>query len=110
MRAIGRYYQKSPTFPVLFSSCCYSNYVNGSCHYQPNSETLTGGTCVPPLPYMTNIPVYRARKRETKRMVVQRISTIEDKLKRHRRKARIWRRAVKRLAEELIHAPEPSLA
>jgi hypothetical protein len=41
---------------------------------------------------------------------VNRISTIEDKLKRHRRKARIWRRAVKRLAEELITAPAPAIA
>jgi hypothetical protein len=59
---------------------------------------------------MTNIPTYRGRVREQRRITVHRISTIEDKLKRHRRKARIWRRAVKRLAEELIATTEPAMA
>lgn len=45
--------------------------------------------------------VHRGPTRESKRAYSHRISTIEDKLKRHRRKARIWRRAVKRLAQNV---------
>ena len=41
---------------------------------------------------------FRARKREPKRIVESRISTPEDKLRRHKNKERIWRRAVIRLA------------
>lgn len=46
-------------------------------------------------------PVHRGPTRESKRVYSHRISTIDDKLKRHRRKARIWRRAVKRLAQNV---------
>lgn len=54
--------------------------------------------------------VHRGTTRESKRNRVNRISTIDDKLKRHRRKARIWRRAVKRLARQLIETQEPIMA
>jgi hypothetical protein len=46
--------------------------------------------------------VYRgSRPREAKRIAPIRISTLEDKYRRHKNKARIWRRAVKRLSREL---------
>ncbi|MGH7175077.1 MAG: hypothetical protein ACREGR_01820 [Minisyncoccia bacterium] len=46
--------------------------------------------------------VYRgAKPREAKRVQAIRVSTLEDKYRRHRNKARIWRRAVKRLSQEL---------
>jgi len=54
---------------------------------------------------------HRGSTRESKRTYLHRISTINDKLRRHRRKARIWRRAVKRLAHEVTLGPgEASLA
>ena len=55
---------------------------------------------------MTNITTPKSRAREKKHIYAQRISTIEEKHKRHRRKARIWRRAVKRLAQEIVLASE----
>lgn len=39
------------------------------------------------------------RAREPKRIRNVRISTLEDKLRRHKNKARIWRRCVTRLAQ-----------
>lgn len=46
--------------------------------------------------------VYRgAKPREAKRIHGIQVSTLEDKYRRHRNKARIWRRAVKRLSREL---------
>ena len=48
--------------------------------------------------YFSNGVYFRARKREPKRIVESRISTPEDKLRRHKNKERIWRRAVIRLA------------
>lgn len=53
---------------------------------------------------------HRGPTRESKRIHVHRISTIEDKLKRHRRKARIWRRAVRRLAQEVMLGAEAIVA
>jgi len=41
---------------------------------------------------------FRAKKRESKQIVLNRISTPEDKLRRHKNKERIWRRCVTRLA------------
>jgi hypothetical protein len=46
--------------------------------------------------------VHRGTTRETKRIRVDRISSTPDaKQRRHKNKARIWRRAVKRLELEL---------
>ncbi|MGE5541258.1 MAG: hypothetical protein ACM3TU_03190 [Bacillota bacterium] len=57
------------------------------------------------------IGAHRGSTREAKKIYSHRISTIEDKLKRHRRKARIWRRAVRRLATDvMLAASEPSIA
>lgn len=39
----------------------------------------------------------RPREREPKRIVVSHISTPEDKMRRHRNKERIWKRATARL-------------
>jgi hypothetical protein len=58
----------------------------------------------------TTAYAHRGSTRESKHLFVHRISTIEDKLKRHRRKARIWRRAVKRLAQDLIGDQETAFA
>ena len=51
--------------------------------------------------------VYRgSRARETKRIRNVRMSTLEDKLRRHRNKKRIWRRCVARLAQlEIAQVP-----
>ena len=51
--------------------------------------------------------VYRgAKPRETKRIRNIRMSSLEDKLRRHRNKKRIWRRAVVRLSRfELAQVP-----
>ncbi len=38
-----------------------------------------------------------ARPRESKRLRTVQVSTLEDKLRRHKNKRRIWRRAVARL-------------
>jgi hypothetical protein len=46
-----------------------------------------------------------SRPRESKKIRIMRTSTLEEKLRRHRNKERIWRRAVKRL-----NTPEPVLA
>lgn len=47
--------------------------------------------------------VYRsARRRETKKLRLSAISTLEDKLRRHRNKKRIWLRALKRLTLEPV--------
>ena len=44
--------------------------------------------------------VYRGSKpRETKRIRNVRMSSLEDKMRRHRNKKRIWRRCVVRLAQ-----------
>ena len=42
--------------------------------------------------------VHRGTTREPKRIRPLRISTLEEKLRRHKNKARIWRRCVARLA------------
>jgi len=42
--------------------------------------------------------VHRGNTREQKRIRNVRMSTLEDKLRRHKNKRRIWRRAVSRLA------------
>ncbi len=49
--------------------------------------------------------VYRgSRPREPKSSAVLRVSTPEEKYRRHKNKLRIWRRAVKRLALEQVAA------
>jgi hypothetical protein len=45
-----------------------------------------------------------SRPREAKRIRQSQVSTIEDKLRRHRNKERIWRRAVAKLAAVEIQA------
>jgi len=50
--------------------------------------------------------VYRGSKpREAKHLQPRRFSSLEDKYRRHRNKARIWRRAVKRLERDLTCEP-----
>ncbi|MGB4076619.1 MAG: hypothetical protein WBK28_02860 [Minisyncoccia bacterium] len=42
--------------------------------------------------------IHRARPRESKRIRHVRVSTIEDKWRRHKNKERIWKRCVEKLA------------
>ena len=41
--------------------------------------------------------VHRGTSRESRKLQVRSVSTAEQKLRRHRNKMRIWRRAVRRL-------------